>query len=361
MIVHIDTDTKWRGGQQQAFYLHQRLTIKGNQSLMICKKDSILHQKCIENKLPCHCLPLMSELDVFSAFCISRIAQKHKAAILQLHDAHAVTIGILAKYFFRNVKLIAMRRVDFPIKKRSLVKYNHRFLEKVICISNNIYNIALGCGIDKEKLAIIHSGVDTSKKIISDKSKIQKEYNIPSQNMIIGTIAAIVGHKDYPTLLKAAKIVIENEPNVTFIACGDGPLKNAMLSLHQELNLNEAFIFASFQKDIDKYLGAFDIFVLSSKMEGLGTAVLDAMVAKKPIVACSSGGIPEMISDNINGLLAERENPVDLATKILSLVRDQTERLKIGEQAFVDVEKFSIESTVMSYQNLYFKLTKTNI
>jgi glycosyltransferase involved in cell wall biosynthesis len=358
MIFHIDTEKQWRGGQQQAFYLHKSLCQSGIPSIMICKKDSIMSKKCLENGLPFKCLPLLSEVDLYSALALIRLIKRNKAKILHLHTAHALSIGLLTKTFYRKIRLIAVRRVDFSIRKNflSYYKYSNKLIDTIICISQNILKVMIDDGISADKLRLIYSGIDTqrySQPNLEDKKAIYDLYNIPHENLIIGTIAAFVGHKDYPTLLNAAKIVLTECKNVSFIAIGDGHLRDEILELHTNLDLGNSFIMPGFQENIGKYLNSYDIFVLSSKMEGLGTSVLDAMSARKPIVACNSGGIPEMIKHEVNGLLAEKENPVDLAEKLLQLVNDRDLREKLASKAVQDVQDFSINNTINKNIELY--------
>jgi glycosyltransferase involved in cell wall biosynthesis len=384
MIIHIDTGKTWRGGQQQAFYLHQHLYSDGKKSLMVCKKKSDMEKRCIEQGLPYHCLPLASEFDVYSGFMISRIvrdviapsppfAKVGEGVVLHLHTAHALSIGLIAKWFKKDLSLVATRRVDFPIKKRSLFKYNHIYLDALVCVSKNVHDVAINDGIEPNKLRVIHSGIDTKRYAIqncnaNDRKILLSLYNIPKDRIIIGTIAALVGHKGYPTLLKAARIVLDSlshfdyqevQDSVTFLAIGDGKDKENLMKLHDRLNLGDSFIFAGFKDDVKSHLHLFDIFVLSSKSEGLGTSVLDAMSAKKPIVACDGGGIPEMIRHEINGLLAERENPVDLAEKILMMLKDKEMRNRFAQQSEIDVQEFSIESTIQKNIALYKELADT--
>lgn len=365
MIIHIDTGKTWRGGQQQAFYLHQFLCYHGYKSVMVCKKKSFMAKLCKEYDLPVYNLPLASELDLYSAWKIVKFAKRYKGKILHLHTAHALSLGLIAKLLYKNLKLIGVRRVDFSLRKNkfSLLKYKNKLLDVLVCISENIKKVVIQDGVPESSLRLIHSGIDINKfslEINQDKVKYRQElltlYNIPENNLIIGTIAAFVGHKDYPTLLKSAKLVLEKRKDITFIAIGDGKLHEEIVELHKKLNLGESFILAGFQEDVKKYLHAYDIFVLSSKLEGLGTSVLDAMATQKPIVACNSGGIPEMITHKVNGLLAEKENPEDLADKLMQMINNPDLREKLSLQAEKDVEKFSILNTIQRNIDLYNEL-----
>ena len=100
----------------------------------------------------------------------------------------------------------------------------------------------------------------------------------------------------------------------------------------------------------------FDIFVLSSHLEGLGTSILDAQAVGLPVVACRTGGIPEAVKENINGLLVPPRNPEAMAEAILELARNKGKRLKFGKNAKETVKQFSIEKTVQENIKLYEQL-----
>ena len=371
-IIHIDTGDSWRGGQQQAFYLHQSLCINGVKSLMICRKRSAMKRVCEEKGLPYYCLPLASEFDLYSGYMIARMVSEleirnekleiktpmgNSKLILQLHTAHAVSIGLIAKWFRRKIKLVAVRRVDYPLSK---VKYNHKFLDVLVCVTKDIYEIALKYGVYKDKLLVINSGIDTEKYRVCDDNDLKAEraelmslYDIPKDHLIIGTAGAFSKQKDYPTLLKTARIILDKYRNITFVAIGDGEQRDTIVSLHKSLDLGKSFVLAGFQADNRKYIHFFDIFVLTSKNEGFVNSVLDAMSAGKAVVATKVGGVPEMIKHEINGLLAEKENPEDIAEKLAILIDDAGLRDKLSKQAIVDVQEFDIKNTVKKYVELY--------
>lgn len=361
-IFHIDTEKNWRGGQQQSFYLHKSLVKQGFKSYMLCKKNSVMSDKCKSENLAFINFPLKSELDFYSAFKIANYTKKLNVKILHLHTAHALSLGILIKLFNPKLKLIAVRRVDFSLKKNALsfLKYNNRFLDKLVCISKNIVNVVENDGVPKSKIKMIYSGIDIDRYSPENNVNLylRNKYKLSDDCVIIGTVAALVGHKDYPSLLRAARIVLESKSNVVFISAGDGHSYDELMHLHSNLKLAEKFIFSGFESNIKDFLHSIDIFVLSSKKEGLGTSVLDAMSAGKPIVACDSGGIPEMIVHQKNGLLAKKENPQDLAEKIIYMIDNYELRQKYSKQALEDVKSFSIDNTINENIKLYKELLK---
>ncbi|MDA3885287.1 MAG: glycosyltransferase [Candidatus Delongbacteria bacterium] len=358
-ILHIDTEMGWRGGQQQAVYLFENLFKKGFSTEFVCKPGSELSAYFKKNDLPYIEVKMSNELDFISAYKIAKHCKNNKFNILHLHSAHAHSIGLLAKFFYRKLKIIGVRRVDFKIKNNifSRFKYNSWLIDKIVCISEEIKRVMLSSGVDKDKLTVIHSGVNLNKfDNVKADPYLRKQYNIPANDIIIGTVAALVGHKDYPNLLKAASIVLKKRKDVTFLAVGDGKNEEDIKKLHKELGLGNKFIFAGYQKEVGKFLRSFDIFVLASKMEGLGTSILDAQSVALPVIATKAGGIPEMIENGVNGILVEPQSPEKLAEAISDLVDNEEKRNIIGKNGNVSVEQFSIDHTVEKNINLYEEL-----
>lgn len=358
-VIHLDTEKSWRGGQQQAVYLMKGMLAHGYETCMVCQPDSAMESYCIDNKLPYHTIKFSNEFDYKAGIDLARFAKSYKANILQLHTGHAVSWGLWAELFNHRLKLVATRRVDFSISKNFLspFKYKSKNLDHIVCISENIRQIMINDGIPESKMSIIHSGVDTHRfDAVKPYEDFRVNWNIPVDAVIIGTIAAFAGHKDYPNLIKAASLVLEQRSDVCFMAVGEGELLGDMQSLVKSLNISERFIFTGFQQEVGKFLKSFDIFVLASKMEGLGTSVLDAMSVGLPIICTEAGGIPEMICNGSNGILVPVHESFLLSKAILDLINNPNYRNILGDNALTSVQEFDISNTVSKYIKLYNEL-----
>ena len=355
-VLHVDTEYGWRGGQQQLAYLSAAMDLRHYYNAVVCQPNSHMASFCYKNQINCYPIRMHGELDFWAGFKIARLARKKRFGLLHLHSGHAVTLGIWAKLFNFNLQLIATRRVDFILQNRlfSRFKYINPLLSKIVCVSEEIRRIMSFEGVDDHRLTTIYSGIDILKyKKYEPEKDFKASWGIADSAFIVGTIAAMVGHKDYPTLLRAARLVLDKSPHIVFLAVGDGPLEKEVRLLADQLKLGHRFIFAGYQSNIGNFLKSFDLFVLSSNQEGLGTSILDAQSAGIPVVACAAGGIPEMIQDGINGRLVPKEAPEKLAHTILELANDTHQRQKMAHAAQKSVINFSIDKTVDHYVKLY--------
>lgn len=308
-------------------------------------------------KLGFYNLPLKNELDFYSAFKIARFAQKEDYQILHCHSSHALSLGLMAAGFNKDLKVIGARRVDFHIKKNrfSQKKYNSPKLAKIVCISEAIKKVMLEDGVSPEKLTVIRSGIETSRLKNGSPGKIIKEFSLEGK-FVAGTIASLEGHKDYPNLLSAIFLVSKRLKNIHFLIVGDGSLKKDLLALAKELEIMDYVTFLGFRADIADIINALDIFVMPSKMEGLGTSVLDAMSVGLPVVSTNAGGITEAVRDGYNGFAVEKENSRALANAIIKVYKDKELREIFSKNALEFVKEFDIEITIEKNIELYGKI-----
>jgi len=223
-----------------------------------------------------------------------------------------------------------------------------------VAISDAIRRVMLADGIAADRITTIHSGVDTNRLILEKpQNEFRKTIGIPDDHLVIGMVAALTAEKGYPTILKAAAEVLRNHDRVTFCALGDGSGRDALFRQAEALGLGDKFRFMGFREDVGAFFHIFDVFVLASHMEGLGTSILDAHSVGLPVLASRVGGIPEIIEDGENGLLADAGNAQGFADKLSHLIDDSDLREKLGRNALESVKRFSIKETVEKNIALY--------
>ena len=364
MILHIDPEKVWQGGQRQVVYLVEYLNKTGCQSAVVNQKGSPLDDYCNKHCIEHFSFNFRNKLNL--AFWIRMIhyCLNNQVTLIHCHSSNGLSLGLQLKAFLPKVKLVASRRVDFHIKgKLSLIfKYNTPKLDKLICISKNILEVCKEDGIPQDKLHLIYSGIDLNRLATTlPPPDFIKNENLPDHDLLIGTIAAFVHHKDYPTLIQAAEIVLKKHPRVLFLSLGKGKLLDEMKQLTNKLGIADRFIFGGFRNEVAWFLNSFDIFTLASKYEGLGTSVLDALACGKACVCSNGGGIPEMIKHNENGLLFEARKPEELAKSLNYLIEHPSERERLAKVGLASVEKFSVEHTAKEHIKLYEELLNGKI
>jgi glycosyltransferase involved in cell wall biosynthesis len=355
-IIHLSAEKTWRGGEQQIAYLIDELNNLNVEQLVVCRKGSSFETYCINNNIPHKSLGFKNQFDLNSSLKLKTIAKDFKADIIHIHSSHAHAIAVWAYYLGNKTNLVLSRKVDFPISKNFLsnIKYNCSAIKKIICVSDAIKNIMQNDIDDKSKCITIYDGIDLS-KFKNKSNKLRTEFNIADDVKIIASTAALADHKDYPTLIESIKQIGE-QLNAHYFFIGDGPLRNEIQELVQKNNLQHKITFTGFRTDINDLLPDLDVFVLSSKTEGLGSSILDAYACKVPVICTNAGGIPEIVTHELTGLMSSVGDANALAKNIIRIVKDDGLRSKIIGNAFEKVKNFDkkimAEQTLSVYKNI---------
>jgi glycosyltransferase involved in cell wall biosynthesis len=164
--------------------------------------------------------------------------------------------------------------------------------------------------------------------------------------------------KDHDTLLEAAAILQREREDVFFVLVGDGDLRGMLEKKAMMLGLRNV-VFEGYQDDPYPYYGVFDLFVMTSQEEGLGSSILDAFRYRVPVVATAAGGIPDLVKDEETGLLARTRNPQDVACRILKMLDNDSLRLKCTNNAYALLEqRFTIETMAHLHVGLYQEVVR---
>lgn len=354
-ILHIDTERSWRGGEQQLIYLVEGLKKRGYHCAVLCQPVTPLAQRSREMGLKTIELKMRGEWDLWAALRIARLLQREEYDILHLHTSHAHTLGLLAGIGGWKGKIIVSRKVDFHLRKGPLNKLKYRF-PIYICVSQAIRDILINDGVSPEKINVVYSGIDLGRFKDGQPAEIRRELGIPGAK-IIGNVGHMADHKGQRYLIEAAPEIFKVYPDAVILMIGEGELRSYLERLAERLEVKSRIIFMGFRTDIPSLLRSMDIFVYPSHLEGLGTSLLDAMAAEVPIVATIAGGIPEVVSDGVNGILVPPRNPQTLAKAVLTILQNNDLAKKLSKAGRETVEKrFTVEKMVEGTLEVYQKV-----
>ena len=360
-VLHVSTPLSWRGGEQQLYYLLDALKNEAINQVLFCPSDSILAQKTKKQGFKCILYKKRSGFDLRAAFNFAQLFKHNPPALIHAHDAHAHTLCILATWFGLNVPIILHRRVDFPIKKNFFTryKYNHKNVKRIICVSQAIQHIIQKDIQRPERAITIHSGIDTERFASTDNHpSLRTIIGADKTSKIVGNTSALADHKDYPTFLKTAHLLIKQHPQINwqFVIFGSGALLNELEQLSKDLGITKQVHFLGFREDLPQLLPQLDVFLFTSKTEGLGTTLLDAIACQVPIVATDAGGVAEIIINQKTGLLCGIGQTQQLADDVIQIINNPDLKAKLIDGANVHLAFFSIAAmakrTYREYQQV---------
>jgi glycosyltransferase involved in cell wall biosynthesis len=226
-----------------------------------------------------------------------------------------------------------------------------------ICASNAIREMLVSDGVPPQRAVTVHEGIDLGRVASAPTAKLHEELWLPHDAPIVGNVAALVPHKGQKHLVAAAALVVRQVPDARFVIAGDGELRPSLERQIKDHHLEKHVMLTGFRPDVLSLHKAFDVFVMSSVTEGLGTSLLDAMAAGKPVVATTAGGIPEVVVDGDTGLLVPPRDEEALARAIVTLLKDEDLRRRMGDaglrraQEMFSAERM-VQETLLVYQRV---------
>jgi glycosyltransferase involved in cell wall biosynthesis len=195
--------------------------------------------------------------------------------------------------------------------------------------------------------------VDAVRAHRSERERMRRALGVRADVCLAVTVANYRRHKDYSTLLAAARRVLDRNTPVRFAAVGQGPLESEVIAEHARSGLGDSFTLLGYRGDTLDVLAAADLFVLSSRQEGLPVALMEALALGLPVVATRVGGIPEAVTDGVEGKLVPPGRPEEFAGAILGLVRDPEQRSRMAKAAMRRSAQFDVERVVRRYEDCY--------
>ena len=344
-ILHLDTGKGWRGGQQQLFWLMEGLRDRGHEQLLLAPGSFPLAERARKAGLE------VEELSPQAMSFANLRGLRQKAVrfdLLHAHDARGHSLAWLAGAG-RSKKswprLVVSRRVAYPIGFFSRLKYGAA--DAYIAVSNYVRQQLRQAGVPEEKIQVVLDGVKPPSLPVGsgNRSELRRRFGVGKQTFLIGTLATIAPEK----LLQDSVDLLANLPSTMQLWLGTPGLglpppepeqqaaEEALLEYVRKRGVEKRFRIVRLGEEMNAFLGSLDLFLYLSKSEGLGSAILLAMVYNLPVVASSVGGIPEIVRHMEAGLLVGKDWKSELPHAI-QLLRDSArtrQRLAAAGRRFV--------------------------
>lgn len=287
---------------------------------------------------------------------LHKIIKQEKIDVLHSYLYHANIVSRFAA-IGTKAKVISSVRIK-EIKKRShniIDALTSALVDKYTVVSKSVRNWIIKNGIRNDKIVDMPNGVDFREfRIRVDKKKKLKELGIGKDSKILISVANLRKTKDYPTLFKALKIVLDKH-KVELLVVGKGEAEEEYKQIATSLNKNIHFL--GYRNDVPELLKISDICVLSTFYEGQSNSLLEYMTMKKPVIATDIEENREVIDDGKEGLLIKPESPEGMAKAIIKLLENRKLREKLAENAYKRVKKYhDIKRVAKQTEELYEEL-----
>lgn len=232
-------------------------------------------------------------------------------------------------------------------------------LNLYITVSEKDRQALLRSKISETAIELIYNAVEVDPDNISgDSDWLRKKFDLPPQSLICTAVGRLVPVKGYDILIEAVQRIAAQVPEFTCLIVGEGECKEALIHQIQKAGLENRVRLAGFQnrETVLSILKSSDIFVMPSRYEGTPIALLEAAALGCPILASASGGIPELVTNDVHALLVQPNDSIALAEGLLKLSTDPTLAHALGKNAQQKVQKdFNINAQVENTWNAYQK------
>ena len=340
-ICHINLASGYRGGERQAELLLRELARRGLRQRLVVRTGSALTGRC----------RAVAGLEVVEAggraFGAAFAAQR--ADLLHAHEGRAFYAAAMA-HRMSGAPYVLTRRVPNPQKPSLLRRSAYRGAGRLCGVSQAV----------ADNIRVLYPDLDVT--VVPDAHAALKPANDDvkavrdrfANKWLIGHIGALDdAHKGQRVILAAAARAAVERPDWQFVLCGDGKDEAA---LKEEAEALDNVTFTGFIDDVAAYLASFDVFVFPSNFEALGSSLLDAMYLGLPIVASRTGGIPEFVEHDTNGILIAPGDSDALFAGVETLVDHPALRDAVSQANRAKAARYDAVAMADSYAAIYAAL-----
>lgn len=378
-ILYVITKSVWGGAQRYVFDLATNLPKDGFEIAVAAGKTGPLFDKLHSASIQTVTIPDLERdvrilKEVFVFWHLLKIFRTEKPNIIHLNSTKIGGLGALAALVYKlsTFNLQSLNIVftvhgwgfneDRPWWQKSLIWlttwFSSLFQNKIICINNTDFNTAKKF-IPQKKLALIFNGIDPPDFLSRQEARafFSKKIgqSLTEKTVVIGTVAELTKNKGLNYLLDALQKLSTLSYKIQTIIIGDGEDRRKLYNHINRLGLKKSVFLTGFITDAPRYFKGFDIFVLPSLKEGLPYTVMEAMATELPLIATRVGGIPDLISPKVNGLIVPPKNSEGLAEALTYIITNDSKKTQSMGKKSADIikERFTLKHMVKKTIELY--------
>jgi glycosyltransferase involved in cell wall biosynthesis len=376
-VLHLIESLAFGGAEVTVSRLVARLRRGAYQPIVCCLRGGPLETEIEREGVPVITLNIARRsilllplflLDIARALIrLFLIVRRSNVGIIHAHLVDCVLLGgIVGKV--SGVRVIASfpgpnllpldRKAGDPrnLLRRFIYRIGAKLVDRFVAVSDEVKErLADMVGVSREKIAVVHSGVDLSDRDHSSSlERLRAQLDLKSNTTIVTCVGRLVPNKGHRFLIEATKEVVRRHPEVRLLLVGTGPARGTLSDLVAELGLGRHVTFFSNWPDIGEILAITTVFVLPSFGEGISVALLEAMAAGKPVIATAVPGNNDVVVPGVTGLLVPAQDTAALAQAICELLTDPCAARSMGAAGRARVKKhFTFDAAKDRIEGLY--------
>jgi len=313
--------------------------------------------------LPAQLVPCRGRFDWDAVARLRSLMESYHPDVVHMHGYKADLYGYAAVDRLQTAKVSTCHgwvHNTLPLRAYAMMdRWALRRLDLVVAVSTEIAERLRRAGLPPDKTRVIDNGIEVA-DLQTDIPTLRRDLGLDSKCILVGAIGRLSPEKGFDVLLAAARIVVQQHPEVKFVVVGDGPERKKLEELTREYGLQGKLFWAGRRDDMPGVYASLDIEVQPSLNEGLPMTILEGLAAGKPIVATRVGAVETVISNEKTGLLVNLGRVNEIANAVARLIQDASLRTRLGQAGRACVEK-NFSATVMTQKYLlaYAEVLKT--
>ena len=311
-----------------------------------------------------HLVPFRSRLDLRGLRGLRELIVREKIDLVHSHMYRANTPATIAGRW-AGVRAIVGQLHNVNTWETARQLWMDRALSRMraatICVSRNVQLEAQRrLYLPPARLPVIYNGVDIERfRRRESGAQVRRALGLDPTHVVVGMFARLVPQKNPLGFIEAAQSLLPDFPDARFLVVGEGPVRTELERKIEELGLQGKVLLTGHREDVPEILSACDIFCLPSLKEGFSNAVLEALAAGLPSVVTNVGGNAEAVEEGQSGLVIPPARPDALLGALGWLIGHPDERKKMGRQAALRAEFFSLDKMVGDLRHLYLRLLQS--
>jgi glycosyltransferase involved in cell wall biosynthesis len=294
-VLQVDAGREWRGGQNQVRLLCRALHRTSDvQVRLLTRGAGDLARRAGADGVHVRGAPWTAGLDPRALLSLWAEWRAFAPHIVHAHDSHALRLALWARLLgARSACVVATRRVDFPVRRGGIWSR----ADRVIAISHAVRAVLAAGGLAPADVPVVPSGIDPDevRRAAATPFGARRRLGLPEASPLVVNVAALVDHKDHGTLIRAAAAARLRRPDLPGVVAGTGARAGALAREIARHGVGDRVHLLGYVAEADALIREASVFVLSSREEGLGSVLLNALALDRPVVATAAGGIVEIV------------------------------------------------------------------
>ncbi len=339
-VFHVNVARNYRGGERQTELLMTELHGRGVEQSLVGRRGSLLSQRIAAAGIEVRPVP---------GHLPGVVKALRGADVVHVHEGRSVYAAWLNS-ILRGTPYVATRRVNNPIGNHALAHRAYRAASCVAAVAPQVADV-----VRAFDPAIRTTVIMSSSSGLKPDAAIAREIRERAGNgFVVGHVGALDNdQKAQDVIIAAARELSGAYPDIHFLLVGGGDDEQMLRSLADGLSNGT---FTGFVDTVGDYLQAFDVFILPSRREGIGSILFDAMEQGLPLVATPVGGVPRIVHEGVNGVLIDVDDSRQLAAAILKLKLDPRLRARLGVAGRHIASHHTPPQMAQSYLEIYLSI-----